>query len=115
MKPSEIYVSTVLPWIYKRYLKGIVNISTGGLIRSVSKLLNEELAADIDASKWKIPSVYGWLLGKGKMPASTILHNFNLGIGMVLVVSKAHWEDNVFDGAVEIGNILPVDVRLTQN
>lgn len=104
----------MLPWIYKRYLKGIVNICTGGLIRGVAKLLSGDLAADIDASKWNVPSVYGWLSGKGNMPAKTILHNFNLGIGMVLVVSKAIWEDNKFDGAIEIGNILPIDVHLAE-
>lgn len=102
IQPSEIYVSTLLPWIYKKYVKGVANISAGGLIRGVSKLLIGDLVAELDASKWEIPRVYGWL--SGKLPASTILQNFNLGIGMVFVVSKTIWENNKFDGAIEIGN-----------
>lgn len=104
LQPSEIYVSTLLPWIYKRNVKGIASVSTGGLLRSVAKLLKGDLGAELDATKWKIPSVYGWLFGKAKMPASTILHNFNCGIGMVVVVSKTVWKSNKFVGAIEIGN-----------
>lgn len=104
LQPSEIYVPTVLPWIYKGHVKGIVNISTGGLLRGIGKLLTGDLVAELDASKWEIPSVYGWLFGKVKMPASTILENFNSGIGMVVVVSKTIWENNKFDQAIEIGN-----------
>lgn len=105
LRPSEIYVSTLLPWIYKRCVKGIATISTGGLHRGVGKLLTDDLVAELDASKWEIPSVYGWLSGKVKMPVSTILNNFNIGIGMVIVVSKSIWKNNKFDGAIEIGNI----------
>lgn len=112
---SEIYVSTVLPWIYKRHLKGIANISTGGLLRGVEKILSDDLVADIDASTWQMPHVYGWLAGKGKVPTKTILHNFNLGIGMVLVVSESIWENNKFDGAVEIGNTFAVDIKIFCN
>lgn len=102
LQPSEIYVSTLLPWIYNGYVKGIANISIGGLYRGIGKLLTDDLVAEVDASKWTIPSVYGWLLSK--LPASTILHNFNVGIGMVIVVPKTIWENNKFDGAFEIGN-----------
>lgn len=103
LQPSEIYVSTLLPWIYKKHIKGIANISTGGLLRNIAKLLTGDLVAEIDASKWEIPSVYGWLFGKAKMPASTILHNFNYGIGMVAVVSKKVWDTNKFGNAIQIG------------
>lgn len=101
LQPSAIYVSTLLPWIYKRYVTGIANISAGGLCRGIGKLLTGDLVAEVDASKWRIPPVYGWLLNK--MPASAILHNFNVGIGMVIVVPKRIWQNNKFDGAIEIG------------
>lgn len=97
-------MSKLLPWIYKRHLKGIANISNGGLLRNIAKLLTQGLVAELDASKWEVPSVYGWLFGKAKMPASTILHNFNYGIGMVVIVSRKVWESNKFSNAIEIGN-----------
>lgn len=102
-QPSAIYASTLLPWIYKGHLKGISTISTGGLHRGVAKLLPNRLAAEIDASKWELPSVYGWLAGKAQMSPSTILHNFNCGIGLVIVVSQSTWSKNKFDGAIQIG------------
>lgn len=73
-------------------------------------MLTGDLAAELDASKWDIPGVYGWL--SSKLPASTILQNFNLGIGMVFVVSKTVWENNKFDGAIEIGKIFRPVIEL---
>lgn len=104
LKPSEIYVSTLLPWIYQGHVKGAVNISSGGLVRNITKCLPTDLVAELDAAKWNVPPVYGWLFGQAKIPASTILHNFNYGIGMVVIVSKAVWDANQFEGAIEIGN-----------
>ncbi|KAJ6649761.1 Trifunctional purine biosynthetic protein adenosine-3 [Pseudolycoriella hygida] len=105
-KPSEIYVPILLPWIYKKYVQKIAKVGSGGLFRGIEKLLENGLAAELDATKWKIPPVYGWLYDKANMSPSTILRNFNLGIGMLVVVSRSVWENNKFDGAIEIGKVL---------
>ena len=100
--PSEIYVQTILPWIYRKSVKAMSHIS-GGLVSGVEKILPANLVAELDAKKWNIHPVYGWLSGQVKLSPPTILQNFNCGIGMVVVVSEAEWKSNEFVDAIEIG------------
>ena len=45
-------------------VKAFAHITGGGLLENVSRILPSELAALIDASKWNVPAVFGWLADK---------------------------------------------------
>jgi phosphoribosylamine--glycine ligase/phosphoribosylformylglycinamidine cyclo-ligase len=51
-------------------------------------MLPKHLAAEIDVSAWQLPPVFKWLKQTGNVSASEMARTFNIGIGMVAVVSK---------------------------
>jgi phosphoribosylformylglycinamidine cyclo-ligase len=52
-------------------------------------MLPEGLAVEIDAGAWTIPPIFGLLRRLGSIPEDDYRRTFNLGIGMVLAVSRA--------------------------
>lgn len=107
MTPSKIYVKQLLPLIYSGSIKCARHVTSGGLIRNITKLIQgQELIAELQATSWNIPAVYGWLLTKGGLSDLTILNTFNCGIGLVFIVDKNNTSWKQITGALEIGNII---------
>lgn len=102
MTPSNIYVTRVLDFIYNGKLKAIANITDGGLIKNIEKIVPAHLVAELDANEWEILSLYGWLHANG-LSERTLLNNFNCGIGMVLIVSRTDDTWKQISEAVHIG------------
>ena len=55
---------------------------------NVPRVLSQETAVKIDASKWEIPSVFCWLAKIGHVAMEEMLRTFNCGIGFVLIVDR---------------------------
>lgn len=88
LQPTKIYVRTVLSVMEKFALKGVAHITGGGLLENVPRVLPEGLQAVIDPSQWKIPAIFDWVKEEGKLTAFDLYRTFNMGIGMVLIVSQ---------------------------
>ncbi|XP_071119919.1 trifunctional purine biosynthetic protein adenosine-3-like isoform X3 [Mytilus edulis] len=86
LTPTKIYVKELLPLMKEMKVKAFAHITGGGLTENVARVLPSELAASIDANKWNIPAVFGWLADKGNINAREMSRTFNCGIGGVLVV-----------------------------
>ncbi|XP_076114249.1 trifunctional purine biosynthetic protein adenosine-3-like isoform X2 [Mytilus galloprovincialis] len=86
LTPTKIYVKELLPLMKEMKVKAFAHITGGGLTENVARVLPSDLAASIDANKWKIPAVFGWLADKGNINAREMSRTFNCGIGGVLVV-----------------------------
>lgn len=96
----------VLPLLYKGIVKAAVHVTNDGLLNNVEKILHgQPLIAELQATAWTMPSVYGWLLHHGGLSDLTILQSFNCGIGMVLVVGKDDRNWTSIRGALQIGKI----------
>ena len=70
-------------------LRGAAHITGGGLTDNTPRMLPEGLAAEIDAGAWTIPPIFELLRHLGNIPENDYRRTFNLGIGMVLAVSRA--------------------------
>lgn len=106
LTPSKIYVKQLLPLIYSGVIKSARHITSGGLLRNITKLLQgQDLIAELEATAWTIPSVFGWLLTKGSLSDLTILNTFNCGIGLVVIVDKNNTTWKQLPGAVAIGKV----------
>jgi phosphoribosylformylglycinamidine cyclo-ligase len=53
-------------------------------------MLPDGLAAAIDTSAWRIPPIFELLRRLGRVPEDDYRRTFNLGVGMVLAVGRAH-------------------------
>jgi phosphoribosylformylglycinamidine cyclo-ligase len=81
--PTRIYVKSVLSCLGP--VKGLAHITGGGLLENIPRVLPEGLAAALDASKWPLPPVFGWMAEQAKLSADDLARTFNCGIGMAVV------------------------------
>ncbi|CAH1773576.1 unnamed protein product [Owenia fusiformis] len=93
LTPTRIYSKTVLPCLRSGKVKAFAHITGGGPTGNIPRVLPDNLAVEIDARKWTIPSVFGWLMTQGNIEAGEMSSTFNCGLGAVLIVSKAHVDD----------------------
>ncbi|KAK4790730.1 hypothetical protein SAY86_018034 [Trapa natans] len=87
MAPTVIYVKQVLDLISKGGVKGIAHITGGGFTDNIPRVFPEGLGAVINTSSWPVPQLFKWIQEEGNVEDSEMRRTFNMGIGMVLVVS----------------------------
>ncbi|XP_045816938.1 phosphoribosylformylglycinamidine cyclo-ligase, chloroplastic/mitochondrial-like isoform X2 [Trifolium pratense] len=87
MAPTVIYVKQVLDLVSKGGVKGIAHITGGGFTENIPRVFPEGLGALIYKDSWEVPIVFKWLQEAGNIQDSEMRRTFNMGIGMVLVVS----------------------------
>ena len=69
-------------------IKGLAHITGGGLIDNLPRILPASCDAVIDTSTWRVPKIFELLEEKGKVDAGEMYQVFNMGIGMVAIVSE---------------------------
>jgi phosphoribosylformylglycinamidine cyclo-ligase len=80
----------LLASIPQDWLKGAAHITGGGLVDNVPRILPAACDALIETSSWSVPAIFRIIQRGGAISTDEMYEVFNMGIGMVLVVSKAH-------------------------
>lgn len=91
--PTKIYVKDVLALHEKGYIHGVSHITGGGFIENIPRMLTSDVTVKIDMASWPKLPIFDVLQQYGRLTQEDMLGTFNLGIGMVIAVSK----DNVLD------------------
>jgi phosphoribosylformylglycinamidine cyclo-ligase len=94
-------------------IKGAAHITGGGLVHNLLRIMPAACNALIDISSWKVPAIFGLIQHGGEISTEEMYEVFNMGIGMVLVVSKSHASEvlSLTKGKV-IGQIAPGSGRV---
>jgi phosphoribosylformylglycinamidine cyclo-ligase len=71
-------------------LKAAAHITGGGLIDNLPRVLPATLDAEIFTASWKVPAIFEIMGREGGVPRDEMYQVFNMGIGMVLIVSEKH-------------------------
>ena len=87
IRPTKIYVKEVNKLNKKKLINGCANITGGGLINNLIRVVPDKLCLNIDLSKIKIKEIFKWLK-KNNIKESEMLKTFNCGIGFCLIVNK---------------------------
>ncbi|KAJ2784810.1 hypothetical protein GGI15_002137 [Coemansia interrupta] len=95
LTPTRIYVRALLPLVRRRLVKGMAHITGGGFTDNIPRVLPPHVGVDVDAARWALPPVFGWLKRAGGIAADEMARTFNCGVGMVLVVAAEHADDVV--------------------
>ena len=103
--PTKIYVKSILSVLQNYSLKGMANITGGGLIENIPRILPKGLGTTLDASQWALPPVMQWLQNKARLSDFDLSQTFNCGIGMTIIVS-AHDADTVSSAFENAGETL---------
>ncbi|OEL24720.1 Phosphoribosylformylglycinamidine cyclo-ligase, chloroplastic/mitochondrial, partial [Dichanthelium oligosanthes] len=88
MAPTVIYVKQMLEIISNGGVKGIAHITGGGFTDNIPRVFPSGLGSKIFTGSWEVPPVFKWLQQVGNIADAEMRQTFNMGIGMVLVVSR---------------------------
>jgi len=69
-------------------IKGLAHITGGGLIDNLPRILPGNCDAVIETKSWRVPRIFQVLEENGKIDPQEMYQVFNMGIGMVAVVSE---------------------------
>jgi phosphoribosylformylglycinamidine cyclo-ligase len=96
LRPTTIYtraVRSVLSYYkVKGVVHGIAHITGGGLHENLARILPPGVGIAIDRGSWPVPPVFTWLQQLGEVDDAEMFNVFNMGIGLVLVVSAFYAE-----------------------
>lgn len=89
LTPTKIYCEPFLDAHEQGFIKAASHITGGGIIENIPRSLPSDLTAKVDASTWKLPAFFRWLAKVADVRTEELSRTFNMGIGMVLIVSES--------------------------
>ena len=69
-------------------IRGLAHITGGGLIDNLPRVLPKNCDAAIETTSWRVPRIFQILQTNGKVDQTEMYQVFNMGIGMVAIVSS---------------------------
>ena len=87
LAPHRSYLPVVRPLLGTGLLKGMAHITGGGITENLPRVLPEGCAARVRQGSWEVPPLFTWLQRSGGVPDDDMRRTFNMGIGLILVVS----------------------------
>lgn len=88
IEPTKIYVKPVLSVLDQVEVKGISHITGGGFFENIPRMLPKNLGVVVNEGSWPILEIFKCLQAIGGISNAEMYNVFNMGIGMVLVVSS---------------------------
>ena len=88
LTPTRIYVKPVLAAIGAADVHGISHSTGGGFYENIPRSIPDGFCANIDKAAVKTPPIFKLLQTKGNIPERDMFNTFNMGVGMILIVSK---------------------------
>ena len=116
--PTKLYGAVINALLEKVKVNGIAHITGGGLIENVPRILPKGLGVEIEKAKIKVPEVMQELQKRGNISEDEMFGTFNMGVGMVVVVSAEDKEKtlkelkNQGEEAYEIGKVVTNDKEI---
>ena len=86
IRPTRIYVKEILNLINNNLLNGCANITGGGIVDNLNRILPSNLNAEIDLLNINPLKIFHWLKSNN-ISDKEMLKTFNCGVGFCLVVS----------------------------
>jgi phosphoribosylformylglycinamidine cyclo-ligase len=88
LKPTRIYVKSILNLIKNFTVRGIVHVTGGGFLDNIPRIVPGPCRAVIRRGSWPVPPVFELIKKKGNIDDTEMLRVFNMGIGMILIVAE---------------------------
>lgn len=116
LTPTKIYANTVARLAEKFEIRGAANITGGGWIENIPRLINErrDIVLKLNAKDVPVPVIFKLLREWGNVSARDMYNTFNMGIGLVLAVPDGQAAD-VITAAEGLGEKAYVIGRVEEN
>ena len=87
LRVHRSYLRPLWPLLERGEVRGLAHITGGGLVDNVPRILPKGVDARFDLSSWTVPPVFRVLQREGGVDEREMFRAFNMGIGMVAVVT----------------------------
>lgn len=67
---------------------GFAHITGGGIMGNTSRIVRQGLRLKVNWNSWERPAIFQLIKGEGNVPENEMRRTFNLGVGLVIIVSK---------------------------
>jgi phosphoribosylformylglycinamidine cyclo-ligase len=94
LRPTLIYARVVVELFERFRIKGLANITGGGVIENLPRVMPNSTRAIIQRGSWPIPPIFGLIQRLGGISRGEMDRTFNNGLGMV-AISPAREADRV--------------------
>ena len=105
LTPTKIYVNEVLKLHNKNLINGCCNITGGGIIENLPRVLPKNKAAKINLDKIKTLKIFKFIKDNNISDVE-MLKTFNCGVGFCLIINKKNLE--------KVKNIFPKNLNHIQ-
>jgi len=108
LRPTKIYVQSVLNVVKNFPIHGMVHNTGGGFIDNIPRILPKGCMAIINSSSWDVPPIFKFLQKNGEIPLGEMYRTFNMGIGLLVIVDDEHAGDikHHFEAVGEVVHII---------
>ncbi|MBP3937464.1 MAG: phosphoribosylformylglycinamidine cyclo-ligase [Clostridia bacterium] len=87
LTPTKIYVKPMLALMEAVTVKGVAHITGGGFYENIPRCLKQGLSAKIEKSAVRPLPIFPLIQKTGNIPERDMYNTFNMGVGMMAVVS----------------------------
>jgi phosphoribosylformylglycinamidine cyclo-ligase len=88
LKPTRIYVKSILNLIKYFNIRGIVHITGGGFVDNIPRIVPGPCRAVINKKNWPVPPIFDIIKRVGNVDDEEMFKVFNMGIGMIIIVAE---------------------------
>ncbi len=87
LRVHRSYLEPVWPLLERGWIRAMAHVTGGGIAGNLPRVLPGGLGARIDLASWRVPNVFRRLAHGGGVAMEEMYRVFNMGVGMILVVS----------------------------
>lgn len=88
LEPTRLYHDLIHKLLDRFPIRGLAHITGGGLVENIPRIIPEGLCALIEVPKITVQPVFKHIQSIGKVSEEEMWGTFNMGIGMVAVISS---------------------------
>jgi phosphoribosylformylglycinamidine cyclo-ligase len=107
LEPTRLYARPVKAVLrhyrVKQVVHGIAHITGGGLVENLARIVPDHVQVVLERGSWQVPGVFPWVQKLGQIDPAEMERVFNMGVGMVLVVSP-HFADSIQRQLADLGH-----------
>ena len=90
LRPTKIYAKAVMTLFEKFPIRGLANITGGGILENLPRVLPKGVEAVVRRGSWPAPPIFDLIARLGRISQAEMDRTFNNGLGMIAVVPPGH-------------------------
>jgi phosphoribosylformylglycinamidine cyclo-ligase len=93
LAPHRSYLAALEPLLARDKIRALAHVTGGGFAGNIPRVLPDGLGARLRRGSWHVPQLYRVIQKGGAVSDEEMARTFNMGIGMVAVVSPSELHD----------------------